>query len=99
MTITQAQLAVDLGLDLCGEASPDRELALSSQPVIQPQSIQELLRESSRGKDLDRSLMTGTSASKAVCTLSTQADRYCIIGCRTVMFCPLCLNHILGFIL
>uniref|UniRef100_A0A674CMC9 ARFGEF family member 3 n=1 Tax=Salmo trutta TaxID=8032 RepID=A0A674CMC9_SALTR len=75
MTITQAQQAVDLGLDLCGEASPDRELALSSQLVIQPQSIQELLRESSRGKDLDRSLMTGTSASKAVCTLSTQADR------------------------
>ena len=62
MTITQAQQAIDLGLDLCGKASPDRELDLSSQPVIQPQSIQELLRESSRGKDLDRSLMTGTSA-------------------------------------
>ncbi|CAB1338415.1 unnamed protein product [Coregonus sp. 'balchen'] len=75
MTITQAQQAVDLGLDLCGEPSPDRELALSSQPVIQPQSIQELLREGRRGKGLDRSLMTGTSASKAVCTLSTQADR------------------------
>uniref|UniRef100_A0A8C7UI88 ARFGEF family member 3 n=1 Tax=Oncorhynchus mykiss TaxID=8022 RepID=A0A8C7UI88_ONCMY len=75
MTITQAQQAVDLGLDLCGEPSPDRDLALSSQPVIQPQSIQELLREGRGGKGLDRSLMTGTSASKAVCTLSTQADR------------------------
>ncbi|XP_029621028.1 brefeldin A-inhibited guanine nucleotide-exchange protein 3 isoform X3 [Salmo trutta] len=75
MTITQAQQAVDLGLDLCGEPSPDRDLALSSQPVIQPQSIQELLREGRGGKGLDRSLMTGTSASKAVCSLSTQADR------------------------
>ncbi|CAB1313249.1 unnamed protein product [Coregonus sp. 'balchen'] len=75
MTITQAQQALDLGLDLCGEPSPDRELALSSQPVIQPQSLQELLREGSWGKGLDRSLMTGTIASKAVCTLSTQADR------------------------
>ena len=78
MTITQAQQAVDLGLELSGEACGEAtELGLS-QPVIQPLSIQELLRESSRGKGVDArsgSLMTGTSAAKAVCSLSTQADR------------------------
>ncbi|XP_067092616.1 brefeldin A-inhibited guanine nucleotide-exchange protein 3 [Osmerus mordax] len=78
MTITQAQQAVDLGLELSGEACGEAtELGLS-QPVIQPLSIQELLRESGRGKGLDArsgSLMTGTSAAKAVCSLSTQADR------------------------
>ncbi|XP_010887041.2 brefeldin A-inhibited guanine nucleotide-exchange protein 3 isoform X3 [Esox lucius] len=75
MTITQAQQSVDQGLDLYGEPCLERELALNSHPVIQPQSIQELLREGSRGKGMDRSLMSGSSASKAVCTLSTQADR------------------------
>lgn len=82
-TITQQSqqaAGVDLGLELSCEPSPEAsELALS-QPVIQPLSIQELLRESSRGgRGLDLksgSLMTGTSAAKAVCTLSTQADRY-----------------------
>uniref|UniRef100_A0A4W6C1B9 SEC7 domain-containing protein n=1 Tax=Lates calcarifer TaxID=8187 RepID=A0A4W6C1B9_LATCA len=66
-TITQQSqqaAGVDLGLELSCEPSPDAtELGLS-QPVIQPLSIQEL-----------GSLMTGTSAAKAVCTLSTQADR------------------------
>uniref|UniRef100_A0A673FMJ9 Brefeldin A-inhibited guanine nucleotide-exchange protein 3-like n=1 Tax=Sinocyclocheilus rhinocerous TaxID=307959 RepID=A0A673FMJ9_9TELE len=79
IAITQAQqaVAVDLQLELSGEASPELELGLSH-PVIQPLSIQELLRESSRGKGFDLrggSLLTGTSAAKAVCTLSTQADR------------------------
>ncbi|XP_073690369.1 brefeldin A-inhibited guanine nucleotide-exchange protein 3 [Garra rufa] len=79
IAITQAQqaVAVDLELELSGEASPELELGLSH-PVIQPLSIQELLRESSRGKGFDLrggSLLTGTSAAKAVCTLSTQADR------------------------
>ncbi|KAM9726327.1 LOW QUALITY PROTEIN: brefeldin A-inhibited guanine nucleotide-exchange protein 3, partial [Menidia menidia] len=37
----------------------------------QPPSIQELLQDGGRGG----SLLTGTSAAKAVCTLSTQADR------------------------
>lgn len=78
IAITQAQQAVAVDLELSGEASPELELGLSH-PVIQPLSIQELLRESSRGKGLDLrggSLLTGTSAAKAVCTLSTQADRY-----------------------
>uniref|UniRef100_A0A671XCB6 ARFGEF family member 3 n=1 Tax=Sparus aurata TaxID=8175 RepID=A0A671XCB6_SPAAU len=79
-TITQqSQQAVDLGLELSCEPSPEASELGLSQPVIQPLSIQELLRESSRGgRGLDLktgSLMTGTGAAKAVCTLSTQADR------------------------
>ncbi|KAM3605772.1 uncharacterized protein V6R79_004414 [Siganus canaliculatus] len=77
--VASAAAAVDLGLELsCESSSEASELGLS-QPVIQPLSIQELLRESSRGgRGLDLksgSLMNGTSAAKAVCTLSTQADR------------------------
>ncbi|KAK2824666.1 hypothetical protein Q5P01_021841 [Channa striata] len=81
-TITQQSqqaAAIDLGLELSCEPSPEASELGLSQPVIQPLSIQELLRESSRGgRGLDLrsgSLMTGTSAAKAVCTLSTQADR------------------------
>lgn len=81
-TITQQSqqaVGVDVGLELSCEPSPEApELGLS-QPVIQPLSIQELLRGSSRGgRGLDLksgSLMTGSSGAKAVCTLSTQADR------------------------
>ncbi|XP_013879703.1 brefeldin A-inhibited guanine nucleotide-exchange protein 3 isoform X1 [Austrofundulus limnaeus] len=81
-TITQQSqqaAAIDQGLELSCEPSPDTAEFSLSQPVIQPLSIKELLRESSRGgRGLDLksgSLMTGTSAAKAVCTLSTQADR------------------------
>ncbi|XP_069565452.1 brefeldin A-inhibited guanine nucleotide-exchange protein 3 isoform X2 [Brachyistius frenatus] len=81
-TITQQSgpaAGVDLGLELSCDASPEAAELSLSQPVIQPLSIQELLRESSRagrGSDLKSgSLMTGNSAAKAVCTLSTQADR------------------------
>ncbi|XP_030603595.1 brefeldin A-inhibited guanine nucleotide-exchange protein 3 [Archocentrus centrarchus] len=81
-TITQQsqQMAgIDLGLELSCDPSPEASELSLSQPVIQPLSIQELLKESSRGgRGLDLksgSLMTGTSAAKAVCTLSTQADR------------------------
>nr|XP_046257820.1 brefeldin A-inhibited guanine nucleotide-exchange protein 3 isoform X4 [Scatophagus argus] len=75
----QQAASVDLGLELsCEPSSEASELGLS-QPVIQPLSIQELLRESSRGGrggDLrSGSLLNGTGAAKAVCTLSTQADR------------------------
>ncbi|XP_031435442.1 brefeldin A-inhibited guanine nucleotide-exchange protein 3 isoform X2 [Clupea harengus] len=79
LAITQAQQAVDLGLEPEGEPSPERELSLGlSQPVIQPLSIPELLKEGGRRKGLELrggSLLTGPSAAKAVCTLSTQADR------------------------
>uniref|UniRef100_A0AAQ4RP31 SEC7 domain-containing protein n=1 Tax=Gasterosteus aculeatus aculeatus TaxID=481459 RepID=A0AAQ4RP31_GASAC len=80
-TITQQSQqagAVDLGTELSCEPSPEASELGLSQPVIQPLSIQELLRERSRGRGPDLksgSLMTGTSAAKAVCTLSTQADR------------------------
>ncbi|XP_045428532.1 brefeldin A-inhibited guanine nucleotide-exchange protein 3 isoform X4 [Pipistrellus kuhlii] len=60
------------------EQSPEQESALSTAPVIQPLSIQELIREGSRGRASDfrgGSLMTGSSAAKAVLALSTQADR------------------------
>ncbi|KAG7217954.1 hypothetical protein INR49_020756 [Caranx melampygus] len=73
-----AAVGVDLGLELSCESGPEASELGLSQPVIQPLSIQELLKESSRGRGLDMrscSLMTGTSAAKAVCTLSTQADR------------------------
>ncbi|CAB1425592.1 unnamed protein product [Pleuronectes platessa] len=80
-TITQQgqQAGVDLGQELSCEPGPEASELVLSQPVIQPLSIQELLRESGRGgRGLDLrggSLMTGTAAAKAVCTLSTQADR------------------------
>ncbi|RXN22857.1 brefeldin A-inhibited guanine nucleotide-exchange 3-like protein [Labeo rohita] len=68
---------LNVGLEM-GSHNHDCWPHVFSHPVIQPLSIQELLRESSRGKGLDLrggSLLTGTSAAKAVCTLSTQADR------------------------
>lgn len=79
-TITQQGDAVDLGLELSGEYLSEIPDLGSSQPVIQPLSIQELLREGGRGGrgmvDLKSgSLISGTSAAKAVCILSTQADR------------------------
>lgn len=77
MTITQAQQAVSVELEMRVEVSPELELGLSH-PVIQPLSIQELLRTRDHGKGCDLrggSLLTGNSAAKAVCTLSTQADR------------------------
>lgn len=61
------------------EQSPEQESARSMAPVIQPLSIQELVREGGRGRACDfrgGSLMTGSSAAKAVLTLSTQADRW-----------------------
>lgn len=78
--ITQQGGAVDLGLELSGEYPSETPELGTGQPVVQPPSIQELLREGGRGgrgaADLrSGSLMSGTSAAKAVCMLSTQADR------------------------
>ncbi|KAM8851468.1 brefeldin A-inhibited guanine nucleotide-exchange protein 3 isoform 1-T1 [Synchiropus picturatus] len=75
----QGPAAVDLGMELsCESGFKSSDIGLS-QPVIQPLSIQELLKESGRGgRGLDLkggSLLSGTCAAKAVCTLSTQADR------------------------
>ncbi|XP_062851519.1 brefeldin A-inhibited guanine nucleotide-exchange protein 3-like [Trichomycterus rosablanca] len=79
LAITQTQQASSVmgNPELSTESSPELELSLSH-PVIQPLTIQELLRDNSQAKNSDlRSggLLTGTSAAKAVCTLSTQADR------------------------
>ncbi|XP_063048331.1 brefeldin A-inhibited guanine nucleotide-exchange protein 3 [Engraulis encrasicolus] len=82
LAITQAQQAVELESEEGGEggeAGPEGgELHMGlSQPVIQPPSIPELLKEGGRlGKGLGSgSLLTGSSAGKALCILSTQADR------------------------
>ncbi|XP_047668184.1 brefeldin A-inhibited guanine nucleotide-exchange protein 3 isoform X1 [Tachysurus fulvidraco] len=79
MTITQTQQASSVmgNPELSVESVSDLELNLSH-PVIQPTSIQDLLRENSNAKGFDLrggSLLTGNSAAKVVCTLSTQADR------------------------
>lgn len=87
LTISQPQRAPgDSGLlgdpereDSAAEQNLEPESSLSAAPVIQPLSIQELVREGSRGRASDfrgGGLMTGSSAAKAVLTLSTQADRY-----------------------
>lgn len=85
LTISQPQKAPRGGLlgDPESEGSPQEQSleqgsSLSAAPVIQPLSIQELVREGSRGRASDfrgGSLMTGSSAAKVVLTLSTQADR------------------------
>ncbi|XP_025781697.1 brefeldin A-inhibited guanine nucleotide-exchange protein 3 [Puma concolor] len=86
LTISQPQRAPgDSGLlgdpereDSAAEQNLEPESSLSAAPVIQPLSIQELVREGSRGRASDfrgGGLMTGSSAAKAVLTLSTQADR------------------------
>nr|XP_054347310.1 brefeldin A-inhibited guanine nucleotide-exchange protein 3 isoform X1 [Pongo pygmaeus] len=60
------------------EQSPEQGRSLNTAPVVQPLSIQDLVREGSRGRASDfrgGSLMSGSSAAKVVLTLSTQADR------------------------
>ncbi|ELW64172.1 Brefeldin A-inhibited guanine nucleotide-exchange protein 3 [Tupaia chinensis] len=60
------------------EQSREQGRALSAAPIVQPLSIQELVREGSRGRASDfrgGSLMSGSSAAKVVLALSTQADR------------------------
>lgn len=78
---TFSQQRVDVALDLStGDESSPEVLDLNlSHPVLQPVSVHQLLRDSATsGRHLDLragSLMSGSAASKAVCTLSTQADR------------------------
>uniref|UniRef100_A0A8C6X1Z0 ARFGEF family member 3 n=2 Tax=Elapinae TaxID=42168 RepID=A0A8C6X1Z0_NAJNA len=84
VTITQAQQgAVALQGEVQATDSPqelilEQEAALRNNPVIQPVSIQDLIKESSKGRTFDfrgGSLMTGSNAAKAILTLSNQADR------------------------
>ncbi|XP_019382574.1 PREDICTED: brefeldin A-inhibited guanine nucleotide-exchange protein 3 isoform X4 [Gavialis gangeticus] len=83
-TITQSQHATGgLQPDYQSASSsqdltPEQETTLSNNPIIQPVSIQELIKERSKGRPFDfrgGSLLSGSSAAKAVLTLSTQADR------------------------
>lgn len=87
LTISQPQKASGgaglLGDPECGDSAQEQSLeqenSLNVAPVLQPLSIQELVREGSRGRASDSrggSLMTGSIAAKAVLTLSTQADRW-----------------------
>uniref|UniRef100_A0A2K5Y8P6 ARFGEF family member 3 n=1 Tax=Mandrillus leucophaeus TaxID=9568 RepID=A0A2K5Y8P6_MANLE len=86
LTISQPQKATGsaglLGDPECEgsptEQSPEQGRSLSTAPIVQPLSIQDLVREGSRGRASDfrgGSLMSGSSAAKVVLTLSTQADR------------------------
>uniref|UniRef100_A0A8C5REC6 ARFGEF family member 3 n=1 Tax=Laticauda laticaudata TaxID=8630 RepID=A0A8C5REC6_LATLA len=84
VTITQAQQgAVALQGEVQAIDSPqelilEQDAALRNNPVIQPVSIQDLIKESSKGRAFDfrgGSLMTGSNAAKAILTLSNQADR------------------------
>ncbi|XP_061479952.1 brefeldin A-inhibited guanine nucleotide-exchange protein 3 isoform X2 [Rhineura floridana] len=84
VTITQVQQATS-GLqgevqctDSVQELTVEQESMLRNNPVIQPVSIQELIKEGSKGRAFDfrgGSLMSGSGAAKAILTLSTQADR------------------------
>ncbi|XP_053316999.1 brefeldin A-inhibited guanine nucleotide-exchange protein 3 [Spea bombifrons] len=81
LTITQSQHSMDsqgAAADGFQELHTEEEASLSKSPVIQPVSIQELIKEGNKGRTFDfrgTSLMSGSSAAKAVCTLSTQADK------------------------
>ncbi|XP_043398952.1 brefeldin A-inhibited guanine nucleotide-exchange protein 3 isoform X10 [Chelonia mydas] len=84
LTITQSQqaaggLQVDYpSADSPQELTPEQETTLSNNPVIQPISIQDLIKEGSKGRAFDfrgSSLLSGSNAAKAVLILSTQADR------------------------
>ncbi|XP_059842692.1 brefeldin A-inhibited guanine nucleotide-exchange protein 3 isoform X1 [Hypanus sabinus] len=78
IAITQAQQASP---DTAHYSARDPGLELDtgiSKPVIQPFTIQELIKESHKGKAFDSrggGVLTGSQAAKVVCTLSTMADR------------------------
>ncbi|XP_043820742.1 brefeldin A-inhibited guanine nucleotide-exchange protein 3 isoform X3 [Dromiciops gliroides] len=60
------------------ESHLEQDSSLRSTPIIQQLSIQELIKEGRKGRAFDfrgGSLLSGSSAAKAVLTLSTQADR------------------------
>uniref|UniRef100_A0A8C3HWV4 ARFGEF family member 3 n=1 Tax=Chrysemys picta bellii TaxID=8478 RepID=A0A8C3HWV4_CHRPI len=84
LTITQSQqvtggLQVDYSsANSPQELTPEQETTLSNNPIIQPVSIQDLIKEGSKGRAFDfrgGSLLSGSNAAKAVLILSTQADR------------------------
>lgn len=85
--------AVEPGLELGGECWTETPELGSSQPLTPPPSVQELLGDGGRGgrsraELKSSSLMSGSSAAKAVCVLSTQADRcVCVRACDVSARC------------
>ncbi|XP_053566602.1 brefeldin A-inhibited guanine nucleotide-exchange protein 3 [Bombina bombina] len=82
ITITQSQKpSVDsegVPADYSQEHATPQEGTLGKSPVIQPVPIHELIKEGTKGRAFDfrgTSLMSGSNAAKAVCTLSTQVDK------------------------
>ncbi|XP_075453943.1 brefeldin A-inhibited guanine nucleotide-exchange protein 3 [Ascaphus truei] len=79
VTITQSTAdAQGLSADISQENSTKQQGTLGKSPIIQPVPIHELIKEGTKGRTFDfraTSLMSGSNAAKAVCTLSTQADK------------------------
>ncbi|OCT77997.1 brefeldin A-inhibited guanine nucleotide-exchange protein 3 isoform X2 [Xenopus laevis] len=82
LTITQSQKLPSGCQEHAAECSQDQsseqEGSLSKSPIIQPVPIQELIKEGAKGRAFDfrgTSLISGNNAAKAVCTLSTEADK------------------------
>ncbi|KAM8946898.1 brefeldin A-inhibited guanine nucleotide-exchange protein 3 isoform 4-T4 [Pelodytes ibericus] len=81
LTITQSQhISMDSqGIVADGsQHHTGEDASLGKSPIIQPVPIHELIKEGCKGRAFDfrgTSLMSGSNAAKAVCTLSTQADR------------------------
>ncbi|XP_066461601.1 brefeldin A-inhibited guanine nucleotide-exchange protein 3 [Eleutherodactylus coqui] len=80
LTITQSQStdSQSLSADFPQEQTKGQEASLGKSPIIQPIPIQELIKEGNKGRAFDfraNTLMSASNAAKAVCTLSTQADK------------------------
>ncbi|XP_072369603.1 brefeldin A-inhibited guanine nucleotide-exchange protein 3 [Scyliorhinus torazame] len=83
ITIRQAQQAsgspqpADVSLNSSRNLSPELNSNISK-PVIQSITIQELIKENCKGKAFDfrgGGVLSGSNAARAVCTLSTMADK------------------------
>lgn len=78
LTITQSTDSQGLSTDPSQDQSKEQEASLGKSPIIQPVPIQELIKEGNKGWAFDfrgNTLMSASNAAKAVCTLSTQADK------------------------
>ncbi|XP_071997524.1 brefeldin A-inhibited guanine nucleotide-exchange protein 3 isoform X3 [Engystomops pustulosus] len=78
LTITQSTDSQGLSTEFSQEQSKEQEASLGKSPIIQPVPIQELIKEGNKGRAFDfrgNTLMSSSNAAKAVCTLSTQADK------------------------
>uniref|UniRef100_A0A8C5QGU6 ARFGEF family member 3 n=1 Tax=Leptobrachium leishanense TaxID=445787 RepID=A0A8C5QGU6_9ANUR len=97
LTITQSQhISADVehvSSDSSQEYHAAEEPTLGKSPIIQPVPIHELIKEGCKGRTFDfrgTSLMSGSNAAKAVCTLSTQADKLFEGAADKLNFVALC---------